>query len=209
MDAYLVTPKSTTRGGILVLHAWWGLNAFFRGLCDRLAIEGFIALAPDLFHGAVATTIPEAENLRGKTKRTVVTKDILQAIEQLQAQPAIKDRSIGVIGFSMGAYWSLWLAEEKSQALAATVLFYGTRGGAYSQTRSAFLGHFAETDEYVADSGKKKLEKTLKATGREVAFFTYPGTGHWFFENDRDTYNAGAADLAWQRTVEFLSAHLK
>jgi carboxymethylenebutenolidase len=209
MEAYLATPKSTPRGGILVLHAWWGLNDFIKSLCDRLAAEGFIALAPDLYHGAVATTIPEAENLRGKTKRTIVTKDILQAVEQLQAQPAIKDRPIGVIGFSMGAYWSLWLAEEKPEALAAVVLFYGTRGGEYAKTPAAFLGHFAETDAYVSDSGKKKLEKTLKAAGKEAAFFTYPGTGHWFFENDQDAYHTGAAGLAWRRTVEFLNAHLQ
>ncbi len=209
MDAYLATPKSTPRGGILVLHAWWGLNDFFKSLCDRLAREDFIALAPDLYHGAVAKTIPEAEILRGKTKRAIVIKDILQAVVQLQALPAINNRPIGVIGFSMGAYWSLWLAEEKPKAPAATVLFYGTRGGEYAKTLSAFLGHFAETDKYVSESGKKKLEKTLKAAGKEVEIFTYPGTGHWFFENDRDAYRGGAADLAWQRTVEFLRIHLK
>jgi carboxymethylenebutenolidase len=209
MEAYHATPKSIPRGGILVLHAWWGLNDFFKNLCARLAAEGFIALAPDLYQGAVATTIPEAENLRGKTKHTLVTKDILQTLEQLQAQPAIKDRPIGVVGFSMGAYWSLWLAEEKPEALAATMLFYGTRGGEYTKTPSAFLGHFAEADEYVADSGKKRLEKTLKAAGKEVTFFTYPGTGYWFFENDRDAYHAGAADLVWQRTVEFLNTHMQ
>lgn len=68
MDSYLATPKLNPRGGILVIHAWWGLNDFFKNFCDRLSAEGFIALAPDLYHGAVATTIPEAEMLRGKTK---------------------------------------------------------------------------------------------------------------------------------------------
>lgn len=209
MGAYLVTPKSTPRGGILVLHAWWGLNDFFMTLCDRLAKEGYVALAPDLYNGAIAKTIPEAEILRGKTKRTIIVKEILHAVEQLQALPDINNRPLSVIGFSLGAWWSLWLAEEKPEALAATVLFYGTRGGEYAKTPSAFLGHFAEIDEYVSDSGKKKLEKTLKAAGKEVEIFTYPGTGHWFFENDRDAYHAGAANLAWQRTIDFLNTHLK
>ncbi|HEX7540544.1 MAG TPA: dienelactone hydrolase family protein [Anaerolineales bacterium] len=208
MDSYLATPKLNPRGGILVIHAWWGLNDFFINFCDRLSAEGFIALAPDLYHGAVATTVPEAEILRGKTKRAIVKKDILLAVEQLQSQPVIKDRSIGVIGFSMGAYWSLWLAEEQPEILAATVLFYGTRTVEYSKTSSAFLGHFAETDKYVSASGKKKLEKALQATGNKVVFYTYPDTDHWFFENNLNAYQPDAASLAWQRTTDFLHTYL-
>jgi carboxymethylenebutenolidase len=208
MDAYLVNPKSSPRGGVLVLHAWWGLNQFFKDLCNRLAAEGLVVLAPDLYHGRIATTIPEADKLSSNLTRAQASADILQALETLQSQPGIEKKPIGLIGFSLGANLALWLVDEKPDALAATVLFYGTRGGKYEKTSSAFLGHFAETDEYGSESGKKKLVKTLKATGKEVTFHTYPGTGHWFFENDRDAYNQPAADLAWQRTTEFLHAHL-
>jgi len=100
------------------------------------------------------------------------------------------------------------LNERLPDHIATTILFYGARGMKDTSTRSAFLGHFAETDQYVSDSGRKKLEKTLKAAGRDVSFHVYPSTGHWFFESDRPEYNAPAADLVWSRTIEFLKTHL-
>ena len=206
MSDYLVKPKSTPRGGILVLHASWGLNDFFKNLCDKLTDEGYTVLAVDLYEGKAAKTIPEAEKLSETVKRDVASKKILSGLKQLQTE--ILKMPIAVMGFSMGAFWSLWLTEEKPKAIAATVLFYGTRGGEYASTRSAFLGHFAETDEYVTESGKKRLEKILKAAGKEAAFFTYPNTHHWFFENDRPEFNPRAAALAWERTMEFLGKRL-
>lgn len=204
---YLATPQSKATAGVLVLHAWWGLNPFFKDFCDRLAEEGFVALAPDLYHGAVAATIDEAKRLRSKAKRDMLEKEIPQALKQLRAQSGVN--KVGVVGFSMGAHWALRLVEQKSSSIAATVLFYGARGGKYAGTKSAFLGHFAENDDWVAESGVKKLQKTLTAAGKEAAFHVYPGTTHWFFERDRaEAYNAKAAKLAWERTIEFLRAHL-
>lgn len=208
MDNYLAIPKNECMGGILVLHAWWGLNDFFKAFCDRLSAEGYLVLAPDLYHGATAQTIPEAEKLRGKLKREMVAQEILEALSQLQTHPLIANKPVGALGFSLGAYWTLWLAEEKPEALNTVILFYGTRGGEYTRTRAAFLGHFAETDPYTSLSGVRKLEKALKKAGRETAFNIFPGTGHWFCEDDRPEYNPEAASLAWQRTVEFLHAHL-
>jgi carboxymethylenebutenolidase len=195
MSDFLAKPTTAQRGGILVLHAWWGLNDFFKGICKQFADEGFLALAPDLYNGAIATTIPEAEKLRKSLKRDIVSRQILKALAQLQTED--DDNSLGLIGFSMGANWGLWLVEEKPKAFSATILFYGTRGGKYTKTKSAFLGHFAEIDEYVSDSGRKKLEKTLRATGREVSFHVYPNTSHWFFEKNRPEYNPQAAEIAF------------
>jgi len=205
MSDYLAKPKSTPRGGVLVLHAWWGLNDFFKNLCDKLAGEGYIALAPDLCEGKVAKTIGEAEKLRKAIKRDEASAHILKALKELKSEAG--KNPINGIGFSMGAYWLLSLVEEKPKDISAVVLFYGTRGGEYKNVKSSFLGHFAESDEYVSDSGKKKLEKTIKAVSKEVAFFTYPNTHHWFFENNRPEFNPQAADLAWERTTEFLGKH--
>jgi carboxymethylenebutenolidase len=201
MADYLAKPKTAQRGGILVLHAWWGLNDFFKDFCNRLADEGYLILAPDLYNGAIAKTISEAEKLSEKLKREPASKQITEALKHLRSET---EKPVGLIGFSLGAHWGLWLVDEKPKDIAATVLFYGTRGGEYVKTKSAFLGHFAETDEYVSESGRKKLEKTLCGAGRDVAFHVYPKTSHWFFENDRPEYNPQAAELAWQRTLEFL-----
>ena len=208
MSDYLARPKSTPRGGILVLHAWWGLNDVFKDFCNRLAKEGYLVLAPDLYGGEIATTPADAERLRKqKIKRNPTHKQIFDALKQLKTEA--NGAPIGLIGFSLGAWLGLWLVDEKPKDIAATVLFYGARGGEYTKTKSAFLGHFAETDEFVADSGRKKLEKTLNASGKDVAFHVYPKTRHWFFEDDRPEFQAEAAELAWQRTIEFLKTHMK
>lgn len=207
MSDYLVKSKSAPRAGILVMHAWWGLNDFTKSFCDRLAAEGYLVLAPDLYGGEIATTRAEAEKLRHKKiKRIASSKQVLVALKQLKAEAG--GLPLGLIGFSLGAYWGMWLVQEKPRAFAGTVIFYGKHGGDYAKTKSAFLGHFAETDEFEPESGRKKLEKHLRALGRDVTFYVYPNTSHWFFESDRPEFQAQAAELAWQRTVEFLKSHL-
>ncbi|HTX79248.1 MAG TPA: dienelactone hydrolase family protein [Longilinea sp.] len=208
-NGYLALPQSGKGAGILVLHAWWGLNDFFKDCCERLAQEGFVALAPDLYHGKIATTIEEAKKLRAKMDREQVSADILSMVTQLQQLPAVTGKSLGTIGFSLGAYWALWLSLEKPEYIKAVTVFYGTRTADYSQSQAAYLGHFATADDWVAASGVKKLEKSLHTANRSATFHTYEGTGHWFFEKDRpDAYNAAAAQLAWERTLAFLRAQL-
>jgi carboxymethylenebutenolidase len=208
-NSYLALPKSGKGAGVLVLHAWWGLNDFFKDFCQRLAHEGFVALAPDLYHGKTATTISEAKQLRSKMNQKQVSADILSAVEQLRELPAITGKALGVIGFSLGGYWALWLSLEKPEYIKAVTVFYGTRNADYSQAQAAYLGHFAEADDWVAASGVKKLEKSLRTANHPATFYTYEGTGHWFFEEDRaEAYNAQATQLAWKRTLEFLQTQL-
>ncbi|MBW7918540.1 MAG: dienelactone hydrolase family protein [Anaerolineales bacterium] len=207
MSDYLAVPKSALRGGILVLHAWWGLNDFAKQFCNRLANEGYLVLAPDLYGGETAETPADAKRLRqAKIKSDPTLYQILDAFERLKNDSG--DAPLGLVGFSLGAWLGLWLVEEKPKEIAATVLFYGARGGDFAQTKSAFLGHYAETDEFVSDSGRKKLARTLKAAGRQVEFHVYSDTRHWFFESDRPEYNEEAARLAWERTLAFLRDRL-
>jgi carboxymethylenebutenolidase len=208
-NSYLALPKSGQGAGVLVLHAWWGLNDFFKDFCERLAGEGFVSLAPDLYHGKTATTIDEAKRLRSKTNVKQISSDILAAVNQLRQSSAVTSKSLGVIGFSLGGHWALWLSLAKPETIKAVTVFYGTRDADYSRAQAAYLGHFAETDDWVAASGVKKLEKNLRTANRPATFYIYQGTGHWFFEKDRkDAYNAEAAQLAWERTLEFLRSQL-
>jgi carboxymethylenebutenolidase len=205
---YLATPETGKGAGVMVLHAWWGLNDFIKDFCQRLAGEGFIALAPDLYHGKIATTIEEAKQLRSKMKQEQVSKEILLAAEQLRELSTTGRQ--GVIGFSLGGYWALWLSLAKPEYIKTVTVFYGTRSADYSLSQAAYLGHFAEKDDWVAASGVKKLEKNLRVANCPVTFYTYPGTGHWFFEIDRrEVYNEIAAELAWKRTLQFLQTQLK
>jgi len=210
---YLAVPRSGTGAGVLVLHAWWGLNDFFRDFCDRLAQEGFVALAPDLFSGKIARTIPEAQQHASQwDEEQAVPPILLPAIEDLNKHPAVTGHGLGTVGFSMGGYWALWLAQKKPDLIRAVTLFYGTNGGGgdFQHSKAAYLGHFAETDPYETAQGIQALEKSLRGANRPTTFYTYPGAGHWFFEKDRpDVYHAQAAQLAWDRTTAFLHDQLE
>ncbi len=211
-NLYLAVPPSGKGVGVLVLHAWWGLNDFFRDFCDRLAQEGFVALAPDLFSGKVARTVAEAERLASQfNEEQDVPPIVLSAVEDLRKHLAVTGNGLGAVGFSLGAYWALWLAQQKPEWIRAVTVFYGTNGGGgdFQQSKAAFLGHFAETDPYETVEVIHVLEGNLRGANRPTTFYTYPGTSHWFFEKDRlDAYNAQAAQLAWDRTRAFLHEQL-
>jgi carboxymethylenebutenolidase len=211
-QGFLALPASGKGPGVLVLHAWWGLNDFFRDFCEQLALAGYVAQAPDLFGGVILKTIDEAEQHKNQWDEEHEVPPVIQpALDDLSRNPAVSGSGLGVIGFSMGAFWSLWLAQRYPELIRAVVLFYGTDGGwnDLQGSKAAFQGHFAENDPYETVEGIQALEKNLKAANHPTNFYTYPGTGHWFFEKDRpDAYNAPAAQLAWERTLAFLKKAL-
>jgi carboxymethylenebutenolidase len=206
---YLALPDGDRGPGVLVLHAWWGLTPAVRALCDRLAEEGFVALAPDLFGGEVADTAEAGQELLAQAdadEMAHLTRSSLSTLRQLPATP--DDAPVGVLGLSMGGSLALWLAARTADAVAATVSFYGGQEIDMADATSAFLGHYADDDPYVDDDGLALLEAELHLDGLPVEFHRYPGTTHWFFEDDRPEHDPEAAALAWQRTLAFLRAHL-
>jgi carboxymethylenebutenolidase len=210
-DGYLATPGAGSGPGVLVLHAWWGLNETIRGICDRLAAAGFTAFAPDLYHGKVVDTIPDAEKqvkaLNADFRRAI--DDVAQATDFLAARAADGDRGLAVMGFSLGAAYALEVAAAEPVRIRAVVLFYGAGDADCGNSRAAFLGHFAENDAYEEQEYIDAMEESLRGAGRPVTFHTYEGVGHWFFEPDRpDAYNQEAAELAWERTLAFLKDSL-
>jgi carboxymethylenebutenolidase len=210
--AYLAVPEGGTGAGVLVLHAWWGLTSVFTDVCDRLAAEGFVAMAPSLYaDGATTASIAEAETLVAKHDRepAVAEAIVLAAAEQLRGLPAVIGVRVGVIGFSLGAYWALHLSQVRPDDVGAVVAVYGTNDGDFGTARAAYLGHFAEQDDFEPLEAVRALETRIRAAGREVTFHVYPGTGHWFVEPNRpDVYDAAAAELVWERTLAFLNAQL-
>jgi carboxymethylenebutenolidase len=206
-EGYLAVPPPGNGPGILVLHAWWGLNDTIKEVCDRLAAESFVAFAPDLYHGKVADNIADAEAL-GKaldTNYLQAKADIADAAKFLSERVGQADRGLAVVAFSLGVYYALDLAAADPEHIRSVVIFYGTGDGDYSNSRAAYLGHFAENDQFEPQSNVDNLEASLKRAGRPVTFYRYSGTGHWFFEPDRSqAYNQAAASLAWDRTLAFL-----
>ena len=204
---YLAMPERGEGPGVLVLHAWWGLNDTIKTFCTRLAEAGFVAFAPDLYHGKVADTIADAETL-GKaldTNHLQAKAEIADATRFLSERSGQADRGLGVIGFSLGAYYTLDLSVADPEHISSVVIFYGTGVNDFNSSKAAYLGHFAENDVYEPQSNVDHLEEVLKRAGRPATFYRYPGTGHWFFEPDRsEAYNQAAASLAWDRTLAFL-----
>ena len=208
-QGFLAVPPTGKGPGVLVLHAWWGLNDTIKAFCTRLAESGFVAFAPDLYHGKVADNIPDAETL-GKAldaNYLQAKAEIAEATLFLDERAGQAERGLAVVGFSLGAYYALDLAAADPDHIRKVVLFYGSGGADFSSSRAAYLGHFAENDPYEPGANVDELEASLRRAGRPVTFYTYPGTGHWFCEPDRpQAYNPAAARLAWDRTLAFLKA---
>ncbi len=214
---YLATPDAETGPGVVVLHAWWGLTEPFRQTCDRLAEAGFVALAPDLYHGKTTASVEEAEALAGALNQEEdrVRGDISGALQCLRengaTSPADGRGAFAIAGFSLGGAYALDTSVALPGEIAAVVIFYATYTGLdYSAAQAAYLGHFAENDPFEPTESVAELERELQAAGKQVTFYTYPGTTHWFFEANRpDAYDVAAATLAWERTLAFLNTELR
>ena len=204
VSGYLATPSESNAPGVIVLHAWWGLNPFFKSLCDRLAAEGFVAFAPDLNEGKVARTIDEAKQIMSESNDERKRAVAAAAPDFLRSRPEVRKEPFALIGFSMGAAWSLVLASEYPEDFRKVVLFYGIGDADFSKINADILGHVSDSDEWEPLDGIRAMEKDMRAAGLNPSFHIYPNKSHWFFETDRPEYDPEAAELAWTRTLEFL-----
>ena len=193
--------------GVVVFHAWWGLNADIVAYAERLAEAGFAAFAPDLYRGPVAGTIEEAEELHGSFDEPKADAIALRTIGRLSERLGNRAH-VGVVGFSMGGAWSMWSPGHRAEVRCSVVYYGSITGPSLTRTTVPVLGHFAETDPYESDDAVAAFERTLLDAGRDVVIHRYPGTGHWFAEPSRDAFKPEAAELAFDRTVAFLRRHL-
>jgi len=215
IGGYLAVPEHDSGPGVLVLHAWWGLTQPFRHVCDRLAEAGFVALAPDLYRGKTTASVEEAQALGAALDQDVERwrGDIVGAMQFLRHHDATNlaggRGKLAFVGFSLGDAYALDMSVTLADQIAAVVVFYGSYPGLdYRRASAAYLFHFAEDDPFEPAESVAQMEQELQAAGRPVTVYTYPGTKHWFFEENRPEYDAEAARLAWQRTIEFLHERL-
>jgi carboxymethylenebutenolidase len=204
-DAYLAPARPSPGPPVLLLHPWWGLNQTIRDLADRLAGDGFTVVAPDMFAGKVLTTPDDAQaNVRSLTEADGerIRAGVLATLDHLLAHPDARGDRAGIIGLSFGAMEGTEVAGDRSD-IGAVVMFYS--GIFEAPAGIAYLGHFAEDDEFDDSAQVPDFEKTL---GEGSAAYVYPGTKHWFIEGDRPEFDRDAAELAYQRTVAFLHEQL-
>ena len=214
-SGYLAVPASGSGPGVVVMQEWWGLNDQIRGMADRLAGEGFVALVPDLYRGAHTTEPDEAAKIMMSLNLERATKDMTGAVDYLAGYPAVTGDGVGVIGFCMGGGLTLWLATLKPDLVKAATPFYGVipweaAQPDYSQLRAPVQGHYAEVDDFAGAPAVAALEATFTEHGATYEFFLYEGPEHAFANHHRpEVYKAAETELAWTRTVAFLREHVK
>ena len=208
---YLSLPPGGTGPGVLVLQEWWGLVDHVLDVADRFAAEGFVALAPDLYHGERTTSPDAAAKLRMALDIARAGVDLRGAAAYLRAHEAVRPKRVGVVGFCMGGQLALFAACEHPDAIDAAVDFYGIHPRVELRTdrlRAPVLGHFGREDQSVPLDRVAELFGAIRARGVEAEYHVYEA-GHAFFNDQRpQVYRPDDAAVAWGRTVEFFRRHL-
>jgi carboxymethylenebutenolidase len=209
---YLAVPEGERGPGTIVLQEWWGVEEHIRSVCDRLAAEGFFALAPDLYRGDTATEPSEAQQKMMAMSMEQAEKDICGAAAFLLSQPGVEGGSVGSLGFCLGGGLSVWAATSCPQVSATVSYYYVLPHGKpdFSKVKGPLLGHFGTSDEFIPKEVAEGLEAELRDAGVDVTFHYYHGAGHAFFNdtNRLGTYDREKAEESWERTVSFLRSAL-
>ena len=210
-NGYLAIPEKGSGPGVVVIQEWWGLVDHIKDVCDRFANEGYVALAPDLYHGQVTKSPDEAGKLMMALRIDQAEKDLRGAIQYLLDHQATTSDRVGTIGFCMGGALSLYAASKNDQ-VGACVVFYGIHPNVkpdLPNLKAPVLGIYAENDSSTPPEAVRELEQQLKALGKSVEMYIYPDVGHAFFNDTREgVYNRRAAEDAWRRTMEFFAKNL-
>jgi carboxymethylenebutenolidase len=209
---YLAEPEGDGDApALVVLQEWWGVDDHIRDVCDRFAAEGFLALAPDLYHGETTDQPDEAQQKMMALNMDEAEKEMKGAVTHLLEH----DRSngqVGSVGFCLGGGLSVWAATANDKVGAVSTFYYVMPHGKpdFSKVDAPVQGHFGTDDDFVSVGDAKSLEQELNDAGADAKFEFYEGAGHAFF-NDTDrlgTYDEGHAKEAWRKTIDFFKRHL-
>ena len=212
-EGYLATPDNPNGKALVVIQEWWGLTSHIADVTNRLAAEGFVALAPDLYGGTTTHDSDEAARLMQELPVDQAATDLGGAVDYLLAHEAVTGDKVGAVGFCMGGGFVLVLAAQQGDKIGAAVPFYGVLGEdfpSFENLSAPLLGHFGEEDEMAPPEAVEDLaERIEKESGVRPDFRLYP-SDHAFFndENLLGTYDPEQALKAWSATRDFLRANL-
>lgn len=206
-QGYLALPPSGSGPGVVVIQEWWGLVPHIKDVADRFAAAGFVALAPDLYHGRTASEPDEAGKEMMALRMDQASKDMSGAVDEVVRRSS--GSGVGVIGFCMGGGLALVLATKRPDAVKAVVPCYGLipwpdAQPDYAAMTASVLGHYGDQDEFFTPQGAQELGEQLRGLGKEVEIVIHPGAQHAFFNDTRpEVYDAEAARLVWESSVDF------
>ncbi|MGH1502033.1 MAG: dienelactone hydrolase family protein [Acidimicrobiales bacterium] len=209
-QGYLALPESGTGPGLIVIQEWWGLNDHIKDLTDRFAAAGYVALAPDLYHGTVVEEPDEAGKEMMALQLERAANDLSGAVDEVRRRSGAD--KIGVTGFCMGGGLTLTLAAQRPDAVAVAVAWYGVipwenAQPDWSAVEGRITCHIASEDGFFGPEAAAQLEATLADLGKDHEFWIYEGAEHAFFNDTRpEVYHAEHSATAWQRTLDELSS---
>ncbi|MDP9341173.1 MAG: dienelactone hydrolase family protein [Actinomycetota bacterium] len=205
-QGYLALPEGTGPG-LVVIQEWWGLVDHIKDVADRFAQEGFVALAPDLYHGKATAEPDEARKLAMDLELEDAARDMSGAVEFLIEQPRVEPKRLGAVGFCMGGSLALFLATQGR--IDAAVPFYGIPSyvSDYAGLAGPVLLHLAEHDQ-TQNPRRDGLERAVREAGQDIEVHVYPEAHHGFFNDTTDAYDPEAGAEAWSRTVAFFRTNL-
>ena len=214
---YLVKPPSGSGPGVLVIQEWWGLDDDLKKMADKIAAAGFVALAPDLYHGQVAghTEMDKAAQLMNTMPPDRAARDMSGAIDYLAGRSDVTGKGIGVVGFCMGGMLSFIIAANRGDKVKAVVPFYGFPQGPmepdWSKLTAGVSGHMAENDSFFPPDKAKALEEKLRKMGKDCTLTVHKGTGHAFMgpHNALGTLDEKLAAQIWPDVTAFLRKQLQ
>lgn len=204
--AYFVQADTGPGPGVLLLHSFWGLTPSVKGLADSLAGRGYTVLAPDINFGELPESEDDALNHLGEASPDRLASLVLSAATLLYEKSS--EGPIGIIGFGMGGSLALWASVRLADLVSVAVSFYGSQQIDFAGSKSSYLIHLAEEDEYIPEDEAAFMEATMGLEDLAVDVIRYPGTRHGFCEPDGDTFDPGAFDEAWERSLDFLADRL-
>ena len=215
-SGYLAMPETGSGPGVIVVQEWWGLDSGIKEMADRLAAAGFVALAPDLYHGELAghTEMDKAGALMQALPPDRAARDMSGAVDFLADHESTTGDGIGVMGFCMGGMLTFVLAALRPDRIKAAVPFYGFPQGDgapdFAQISAAIQGHMAEHDDFFPPDAARALEAHLRDLGKDATLTVYPGSGHAFMapHNALGTQDQALYDEIWPKATAFLHQHL-
>jgi carboxymethylenebutenolidase len=203
-DGYMAVPKSGRGAAVVVIQEWWGLVEHIEDLVDRFAREGFLAIAPDLYHGQKTTSPDTAAKLLMELDVERAGKEIAGAADYLLSRPECTSSGFGVVGFCMGGALAQYVATTNAKCRAAVSFYGGFKkvDAKWENLEAPLLLFYGENDRGVPASQGIELEKKLRAMGKEVDAVIYDHADHAFFNDTRpEVFNAKAAEDTWGRTI--------
>jgi carboxymethylenebutenolidase len=213
IGGFLATPEKPGRyPGLIVVHEWWGLNDWVKEQTVKLASQGFVALAVDLYRGKVAADAAEAHELSRGLPDDRAIVDLMAGIVYLTTRNDVEHGRVGTIGWCMGGGYAVQLAMRVPR-LGACVVNYGalpTDPNDLQNIGAPFLGNFGADDRGITPADVQAFQKSMETLDRKVDIKIYDGAGHGFENpNNKDGYRPQAAEDAWNRTIAFLNKSLR